>query len=261
MKKTNRMRIGGHSLVVVGVAVCVSILMLASSASASLVVVYQENFGTTTNNLNGRTPTTVSGDFGTTDAVWIASTFFKEDGSVASGSTDPKDRSAFLPFVPETGWVYTLELDLAVSGNWLSLGFSNAADVAFGPNDNNDEAPGTAWMLVRGNGDGAAFGGPGTGDGIHSGSLGVTTTETQRYTIVLDMMNGPGSTNVEFFVNGLSWASAEDKDFSGINYVQLGRRTNTTGQYGNLTLSAIPEPSVPLLLGALGALMLLRRRR
>jgi len=248
------------------IAALASALFAGNASAASLITIYNHSFGGSSGSgLNDIVPDTASGSFGSTDAKWAADdNFYKADGQLLTGGNG--GRSAYLPFVPEAGYVFTLEVSMSVVAtgtNWLSLGFSKDQDTQIHPAWNPGHL-GWAWMLARGNNDGAAFVGPGPTNGATlegSASLGIDTADTHTYRIVMDMTNGTNIADLSYFVNDTLWASATERDLSGLQYIQLGKVENASGILDSLSLTAIPEPSALALLGLAGLLMALRRRR
>jgi hypothetical protein len=251
-------------------------LGLTGFSVAGATVIYQENFDGAATDLD-KTPTTVSGTYGTSGASWTAPTggVFLNDGTVSTSLTTPGSsggNSAYLPFDPivgSAGNIYRLEVVMSVTGdtssNWLSLGFANSSNTSEGPNASIPNG-GLAWMLARGSDAVVGFGGMGTANnsGISTPS-GFDSATSNTYAIELDMtaqtVSG-GTTEVTYFVNGSSVGS-DSLNYSGtneINFIQLGKVSTQAGSFDSLTLTVIPEPSALLMVGlGLGALILFRR--
>jgi hypothetical protein len=161
----------------------------ATVASSAL---YEESFGGS-GDLNGTAP-----DVTLASAAWSAvAGQWQSDGTIAEDSSpgaDKADHSAFLPFTPETGKVYTLTATFTqptggttATTNWGPFGFADTGTI-LGPsvasvNDGsfwrNDTAP---WMLYRENGDVVSF----TGPGVTGPSTDATVSGTRTFSIVLD---------------------------------------------------------------------------
>lgn len=222
-------------------------LVLAGQASASILLYSDDFSGSATDPLHGTTPTTTIGT-----NTWNAATGWRADGTNPSSNTG--GQSAFLPFSPSAGFVYTLTatLDQPTGNTWAALGFvdQGIATDAFNAATNNP-AP---WMLYRTNGNVDALSGPGT-TGVRS--FDIPYTGPQTFTIELDT-TGPQWT-VEWFVGADSIFQATYATNPTINFVGIGR-VNSSANFSSFTLTMTPEPSTALL-GAMGMLTLLLRRR
>ena len=239
-------------------------LAVGTSANADIVL-YSEDFsGDDTTNLHGTTPDTTIGS-----STWIAHENWKADGSIAGGTSlnvPAADHSAFLAFTPTAGTIYTLSATLdkpdgGASGMWAGIGFTNdTLGTAVGNNGESFFAGTNAagpWMLWRANNDQiAAFGGPGTANG--SGNLAGYGTGPQTLTIVLDTTDT--AWKAEWFVGNDSIYTFTYTTNPTISYIGLGRENNAAADFSSFSLTVIPEPSAALL-GGLGMLCLLRRRR
>jgi len=239
---------------------CASIMALALAAvpaNAATVLLYSDDFsGSSANPLDGTTPDTTTGT-----NTWIAHENWKADGSIAATSSG-QDHNAFLAFTPTSGFIYTLSATLpqpsgsSGSGRWAAIGFTNAtlgattASNAFWDGAN----AATAWMLYRDSNNIAAFAGPGTAGG--SGNIAYSGTRTM--TVVLDTT--AAQWKVEWFVDATSIHEWTYTTNPTISYVGLGRANGVGADFSSFSLTAIPEPSAALL-GGLGLLALLRRRR
>lgn len=235
-------------------ALTLTALALAAT-SAQAAVIYQDDFsGDGTANLAGTTPDTTTGG-----NTWIASTDWKNDGSLA-GAVNAGD-NAFLAFTPSTGTVYTLTVSLATpSGStnataWGAVGFTAdnlLTDFDFWQSTNNA----SPWVLYRQNTQVVTLDGPGvsgtnTGVGNFSGPI--------TYSIVLDTTIASDWT-AQWLVNGTEVRPAESIGTPTINYVGLGGALGADVDFSSFSLEVIPEPSA-VLLGGFGLLALLRRRR
>lgn len=233
-------------------------LLLATAAlvgfaavSASAATIYSETFSDT-GALDGSTPDVTSGG-----ATWTASEW-QENGStatIATNDSNSNDDSAFLAFTPTAGKIYTLSATMTVptgggTGGWVGLGFAdtNTTTGSFWAND------AAAWFLYRPDTNVDTFLGPGTNgsldEGNHAGSA--------DFDIVLNTEGA--SWTAEWFINGGSVRTATFGTNPTINYVGFGRENGNTSAIDNFSLTAVPEPSAALL-GGLGMLALLRRRR
>jgi hypothetical protein len=197
-------------------------------------------------------------------STWSASTTasrqWNADGSIAnSGGASANNLSnAFLPFEPENDLIYTLTVDLNITGGpeWFAMGFTSTAtvDTGFFSNVTGDGAP---WMLVRSSGLGVARSGPGTGGALPT----FPTGSPKTVSIELD------TTNADWVATFTSGSETRTHTYTGldisddINFVSFGRFTNNDGTVDNFSLTVIPEPSAATLLGLFGMVAVLRRRR
>ena len=166
----------------------VLLLGLAASNQAAVETIYYDNFdGSVGTPLNGTTP-----DVSLTGAKWVAGpNDFDADGTI-TWDTVPFGDSAYLPFIPVSGYTYTLSATIqAFSGpttpdsNWIGLGFtqSNANPESRFYTDNNTRTP-VYWGMTRTNTASQTdqtFTGPDT-----AGSLNTLTTSADNIKIVLD---------------------------------------------------------------------------
>lgn len=231
--------------------------------ASAVTVLYSDDFsGAAANNLHATTPDTTIGT-----NTWIAHTNWKADGSIAGGvlAVAANDQSAFLAFTPTTGLIYTLTATLAKptgtgNGMWAGIGFTNDTLGTAAGNNSQSFFAGTnaasPWMLYRTNvNEIAAFGGPLTANG--SGNLS-PYTGAQTLTIVLDTTGL--AWEAEWFVGATSIHTFTYETNPTISYIGLGRENDAGADFSSISLTVIPEPSTALL-GGLGMLALLRRRR
>jgi len=240
-------------------------LGLAGTASAAIIL-YQENFdGSSAADLDEKTPSSfTSGAHGVPSGAEWTALDWKQDGSIAGGG----GASAFLPFDPQNGWVYTLTATLNAGdaasnqNSWTGLAFTennNTSGGILGAGNSNSSAflyrtensSGTSKEVVSFNVPPSA-----TDDRVSHGAFDPAVT----LSMVLDTTESNWST--EFFING---SSVRTHTFTGgnptINHVGFGRVNNATGPIDSFQLSAIPEPGSLALLGAGVGLLLLWRRR
>lgn len=212
--------------------------------------IYADAFpGSSSNPLNGTTPATESGTFGgSAGTPWSAASNFNAAGGVQPSGTFV---SAYLPFAPQAGNIYTLSADLnTTSGgsNWIGLNF-------FDLNDGSQDV----WMLL------SAQRGVATG-AFYPGDGGVFGYDQPNGTVTLSMvLDTTGANWTEtFFANGISVGGPMTPSVQpGIDAVGLYQYNNGAGTAGNFTLTrAVPEPgSAALLTLGAGALFIRRQRR
>lgn len=263
---TGRQKIINTTMKTIASKLTPSIAVISAFALHSLPVsaatIFQDTFSDT-GALNGSAPDVTTGG-----ATWSASGW-QQDGTIAGRSTSGAD-SAWLPFAPDSGLVYTLTAvmgqetagSVLLSGSWMAIGFSasNTTSTFFG--DPNNTSP---WALHRAPGSHSAtpnevvsFTGPGTGgsNAAHDPFAGAITLS-----IVLDTTQPQwkatwfeGSNQLREY----TYAVGENPD---ISFVGFGRSNRSVGPIESFEFTAIPEPSSAILAGGFGFLVLLRRRR
>ena len=198
---------------------------------------------------------------GTAGATWTAAASYNQTATGTVGSST-STQGAYLPFTPQDGHVYTLTATLeylVASSNWAALGFQTQADLT---NDQFHGAAGNAyaWTLVRGSGGGDPqfFGGGDTANG--AGAYASGSSGLQTVTITLNTTGASWTTYAT--INGFNSATVtygtKPTDIAYVGFGGVGTISNTTNF--SLTTNVVPEPTTALL-GGLGLLSLLRRRR
>lgn len=240
--------------------------LVISFATAPAATIYSETFSDgsvgTPSLLDGSTPDVTTGG-----ATWSAS-LWEENGSTAritSAVDFGTDDSAFLPFTPGAGNVYTLSATATVpvggSGSWVALGFADTNITSGQPFWANGTAP---WMLYRQSSEVTSFAeslgtAPNNDLGVDTNNVIAGNYATSAdLTIVLDT-TGTAWT-AEWLVDGSPVRSETYGTNPSINFVGFARENGESSDIDNFTLTVIPEPSSVALLG-LGGLALLRRRR
>jgi len=194
------------------------------------IVLYDEAFDGTGVNLNGQAPNTT-----TDSATWSAPTSaaFLANGDVpgTSGST------AWLPFDPENGFVYTLEATLVQSATdedqWISFGFTGSTPSVNSSHSNT----GLIWALdrnVSSNDDQVMFvklsGGAGPDFVASSGDY-VTGAASVNMKIVIDTTSGSGNWTYDWIVDGdpkVVDAALAPAFESAIGSVSISKRNGAT---------------------------------
>lgn len=190
--------------------------------------------------LNGRVPNTapagISWEAMGNGTAWMA------DGTIATQAVN-QNRNAFLPFVPESGKIYELSLEMnpegPVAGDFFALGFAsnNKLSDAFVTNQGMAVSP---WMFVSASGLVRTYTGPGNAGNVAAASPDGGWAKPVSAKIVLDTSADPWS--VEWFVNGQSVRS--HKFYTGnpeISYVTFGRFRRASGTVRNFKLSVLSK--------------------
>lgn len=234
-----------------------------TAVSASAATIYSETFsapweGATndgTDPLHGTTPTVTVGT-----NTWTASEW-RENGTAPTVDDADADHSAFLAFTPTGGTIYTLSATLTQPSSggdivgWVAIGFTGG-NTTTGSFWANNSAP---WMLWRPSDATAANQVlPFLGTGTSGSGGGGTFTGTATFDIVLN--TEAATWTAEWFVNGTPVRPAEAVATQAITHIGLGRENGQSSDFSSFSLTQIPEPSSALL-GGLGLLALLRRRR
>ena len=246
--------------------------LLIGGGAAQAEVVYQENF-TGGGTLNGSSPDTVSGNFGTSGATWNADGSFGADGTL-DGDND--DAAAFLPFDPSGGFKYTLDVGFnAADGapEWAQFGFDEDSTNGAGTGDNWNDVGNTPSVILRDKNS------PATdtdiiawSDTANNNSIGSTDGSTSGidfgtaldYTLVFDATAGLDSVDLTASVAGNQFGSGTGFDFSDgrVDRLVLSKSTFQEGTFDNLTLEAVPTPgTLPVVLALVGGVTMIRRRR
>jgi hypothetical protein len=261
-----------------------AVLVLAAPAANASIVLYSSSFGGSSGtNLNG-TAVTTSGatgaqhiQYGTSaSAAWSAATAFKADGSfVQSGAFNSTANrvSATIAFTPQNGYVYNLtmttgftQVPVVAEAAFHALGYFETS----GYTGNINSATGAGvWALTR-PGDTTAVDQVAhynvTGGAGNVGQLAEDTTAPSTLRITLDTTGGAGNWAATYYVGDGSGGfnllgSAADLNAVAIGSVGIGvYNADGTANFQSFELSVVPEPSAALL-GSLGMLALLRRRR
>jgi hypothetical protein len=209
-------------------------LAAGNQAQAAVETIYSDNFdGSAGADLNGLPPDTRPGT-----EVWVAGSDFDADGTVTWDSVVYGD-SAYLPFVPASGYVYTLSATIQAGSevndsNWIAIGFtqSNSNPKARFYNDASNSP--IYWMLSRTTASNLYdqdFTGPGTG-----GGLDFTTTSADNLKMVLD--TSATTWTASWYFNGSlhRTVNVADGQKSNFNYVAISTN-KANGSIDNFLLT------------------------
>jgi hypothetical protein len=268
---------------------CLATIVLGVPAANAAIVLYSSNFGGSSGtNLNGQAVVTSGAtgaqhtQYGTNvSATWSAATKFKADGSYVEAGTNNSPsgnnrNSATLVFTPQNGYVYNLTMTTSFTqladpllAAFHAVGYFETS--GFTGNINSTTGSGV-WALTR-PGD-ASFddqvahynvtGGAGNINAIPTTVEDATAPSTLR--ITLDTTGGNGNWAATYHVGNGSGGFTQLASVADLNNVTVGSvgigvfNGDGAANFQAFELSVIPEPSAALL-GGLGMLALLRRRR
>lgn len=213
--------------------------------------IYAHEFDGGSGPLNG-TPVDVGSE------AWTSGSLFQADGVVNTLQAGVDGQAAFLPFSPESGYVYTLSADIENDyDGWVAMGFlpslppaGDWTDTVYSVRHSNNGA--YAWVLVRtesGN-DFEAFNGPSTSNGAFGGDV-VPATSPVPVEIILDTRDATWT--AEYVINGSSQGvyNLSSGAVSGIGGVGFSRTSGSVAAPGAvidhfLLTSTEPNPDVNL---------------
>ncbi len=224
--------------------------------TASAATIYSDSLIGSDTALNSSTVDTSSAFAGgTAGATWTAGTVNETATGASYANPGGVGETGFLPITITTGYIYTLKATLASTapgGGWTALGFADSS--ANGQWHDNGGTK-SAWVLLTESGTTSQrFGGPNTSNG----ETWTTGTGSQVVTITLDTTSAFWTMSAD--VGGASSSTFTYTTNPTITHVGFGGAF-TNSNISNFSLSAVvPEPSAALL-GGIGLLALLRRRR
>ena len=226
------------------IKLCLKILaagLLAGHAQAA-VIYYDDFSGASTENLRNTTP-----DIAAYGQTWVsaATTPWHADGSIDETGVSAV-RTAYLPFAPEPGKIYTLSLDVnpLTGSHWFALGFLGPG-AAVGGSFTVGAAGASPWMFLHQDRTRiGTYGGPDVqnGKGLNAVDIsGADWSGTVNLKIVLNTMSEHWT--AEWFVNGNSVRVYEYASGNpSIHNVGFSRQGTLGGAIDNFLLSASPEP-------------------
>lgn len=244
---------------------------LAFTASSSAATYYQDDFsGTAGSPLNGTAPDVRPGT-----QTWSANSFFTLTGTPSANvAADNSGRGAYLPFVPQNGFLYDLRVTVKFAAEInqsrsLQLGF-----LEFEP------AGATGRVVATGDGGPAFFlrnngtyqarydGGLPSAASMPEGSISPTLVD-EPHTMRLTLDTSGTAWVMRAYFDGIEVGTAFTYATNPTNILAVGISANAsnsvgaTGEFTNfiLTADAIPEPSAAFLLSAGLCSVMLRRRR
>ena len=260
-------------------------LMFAPAASSAITIFSESFSGASVNTGSLDNQSIINGLTGGT-VQWAANGFATESGILNTGQFEG---SAVLDFIPETGNIYTLSLDVTSSSSrWIGLGFSTNGPTEDGAGDSLLNAPGQrfvglggrSWFLYRPDAATVAeevqiFGGPDTDNGIADTDtdFDAAFTGVRNLSVILDTTaDATGATyQADFLIDGVSLLSGGpatiNADISTIGHVGFtfegpaGGGVTEPITVDNFLLEQVPEPSSAALLGLGGLALILRRHK
>ncbi|MCG2683825.1 MAG: PEP-CTERM sorting domain-containing protein [Planctomycetales bacterium] len=236
-----------------------SILLVVAAMAAFLgvmpasadIIIYQDTF-TGDGAVHGTTPDVTLGLYGgTAGATWVAGAGWTKSGGIA---TIGAEADAYLPFVPQAGWIYTLSADVdgISAGNFIGLMFARGPGMLTG----------VGWWICRDPDNSYVYHGPGTTDPLygpfsHAGGV-------QTYSVILDTRPAsPSNWTYTCKLGGTTCVPATAFGFDpAITQVKMYGLASA-GSVDNFKLTVIPEPSTLALLatGLIGLLCYAWRKR
>lgn len=243
-----------------------AVVMTFSLHAMAATLIYQDDFsGSGATELNGLAPDTATGLLGgSAGAVWQANTIFKANGT--SLTTAAGAGSAYLPFAPVSGYVYTISIDIGVTSytadHWAAISLVNGTPntgAAFHSITNSyatigrrdSDYAGTNLLRWQGPKNG------GTNSHITQDTDGVW-----KLSIILDTQN---STDWKFRLMMQGEGGVEvlspvyDLGTESISHLMISHSNISSFTYDNFSVTAVPEVASSML-GAAGVCLLSFRR-
>ncbi len=220
----------------------IAVVVCAAGAAQGAVLFSDDFSGSSSDNLNGATPDVTTGG-----ATWAANTVMKADGSfTGSDSTAEALLAINGGLAIESGYIYTLQATLTTSsGQWTPLQFRSSTGGYCYEHS-------YSWALLKPTGAIECFGGSSTGNQFVTDSG--TTSATSTIKIVLDTTDTAWTTTV--YADNAELGSYTYATNPTIKYVGFGAY-QATGKVANFSLdkSAVPEPSMFVMLSIVGGLL------
>ena len=228
------------------VFVCLWLVAVTSNPLLASDVLFHETFAGVEGDpgapLHGTTPDIALGDATWAAAEWLA------DGTIETNTSSAADHSAFLPFVPLPGNIYTLSATMTqptggLNSGWVAIGFTGGQTTT-GEFWANDAAP---WMLWRPSdatsaNEVASFLGPQTAG---MASLG-TATNTATLRLVLNTQDEAWT--AEWFINNASARLETHAANPTITHIGFSRENGQRSIFSDFSLTVEgdhPPPPPP----------------
>ena len=241
---------GNYTVVVIAgnsLSVTSQVAQVIVPATPPLTIIADPLNGTSGTLLNGTTPASRSGIGGN---PWGAGINLVMDGTEVSVSNT--NDSAFVPFAPDAGNIYTLSCDMDItSGDWIGLAFSQYSNPTNYSGFNSSGNILQAWMCQVQSGYYYLFIGPELNTSAGEPYVGPGLNFTHTNAIVLNTVGQ--NWTVQYFVDGTSVGGPNTySSVPGVNpaigYVGIGSaRTGQSGTFQNFKLEAVIPRIVPSL--------------
>lgn len=243
-----------------------------SCSIASAQIIYSNAFNGAAVTINGTAPT-VANDYagGASSALWNSVIGTTDPAAMlADGTVDTHQNSVLLPFTPQAGYVYLMTASVTVpamtAGKWITLGFAAHDPVNnTTPRFNDSAVNGNPWTYLTEGSGGDFFFATRTAS-IGSAQLMPTPT---TYTVSLELDTTGAHWTIAEFINGTqlstnyTYSANPTIVAAGIGQTTLSSSAGI--QWDDWTLTVVPEPSAPALIGGGLTMMFLatlyRRRR
>lgn len=249
----------------VQLSIAALLLTLLPSVVNAQSVIYSDSFSGSATLLNGATTTAGGG-------AWSANSFVNQDGSLIGGTITG---GAFLPVTLATDSIYTLSMDIALTGaasanKYIMMGFADQGTVptpgasnALGRHNNTTMNGYPVLALVTGS---SLLQGTELYNSVVASTAFTDFANVHNYKMVLNTAGSGSTFTVSYYVDGVAFGTELLMDFaslSSIGGVGFSARTGT-GTVDNflLTVQPVPEPSTLALIGlGIGGLVYLQRMR
>jgi len=251
--------------------VSLAVASLALTASAWSAIIYQDDFSGAAGPLNSTAPDVRPGT-----ETWTAHAAFTLTGSSAANvAAENSARGAYLPFVPQTGFLYDLRVTVKFAAELAQTRSLQMGFLEFAPTGSTGRVvatgDGAAAFFLRNNGSYQARfeGGTAPAATMPEGSISPTTVD-EPHTMRLTLDTSGASWVLHAYFDGAEVGTGFTYTTNPTGILAVGISSNTsnsggaTGDFTNFifTAEAIPEPSAALLLFAsIGSVIIRRRRR
>jgi hypothetical protein len=201
-----------------------------------VTTIYADDFSSA-GNLHGTVPDARPGV-----ETWAASTDWQANGTTTSVGSTSEDDSAFLPFTPVAGKIYTLSANLTqptggTTTAWAAIGFSASNGTgAFAASPNNP----SPWMALRKDFKVRTYAGPGASDNV------VEPNEYDKRRILRIVLNTSSTQwTAEWFVGLRSVRKVTFATTPVINFVGLAREDGVAADFDSFRLTEVDAAEIP----------------